>query len=311
MPSIYFVDPMSSTPFALKTRQKSLASVGLMEAPTAAAADVIVGRRLSTVLSLFQWKKRYYVWSHEPAYAPVGERYVRDTATGIKVAMSTAFNGDIYLTPLYYYVFEPLKLDRIIARARRKRDFCSFLATYRVDQSKYIGGVNTDLSAFRQTLALHLQASGLCKIYGRGWPEDVVIEGESRGTGWHAAKLEIIEPFTYNIAIENTIARNYVTEKHWDPVEAGCVQVYFGAGSGVDAVTPSSAYVDCSGGIEFEEIADRLRSLTQLDREGMLEDGVAAYNKVLKSWSRQQVIQGVLARFGERVRELLDDDGRD
>ena len=306
MPSIFFADPMTSTPFAANTREKNLASVAMDEAPTPDAADVIVARRLPTVLALFHLKKRYYVWTHEPAYAPFGEGSVRDVATDTNVAMSTAFNGDIYLTPLYYFVFEPQNVDSVIAKARAKRDFCAFLATYRTDQSKLVGGVNADLAHFRQNLALHLQAARLCKIYGRGWPEEIAIEGESRGTGWHDSKLGIIESYTYNIAVENTIARNYVTEKHWDPIGAGCVQVYFGAGSGVEAVTPPGAYVDCSGGVEFGEIEARLRGLTQQDREGMLEASVAAYNKVLESWTRRQVIQGMVDRFGQRVRELLD-----
>lgn len=306
MPSIFFAEPMASTIFAPQTRDANLASIGFAEARTAEQADVIVARRLATVLAHFRSKKRYYVWTHEPAYTRYGERYVRDVATGINVAMSTAFNGDIYLTPLFYFRFDHLDLDDVIAKARRKREFCSFLATYRTDQSKYIGGVNADLSYYRQELGLHLQAAGLCKIYGRGWPEDIRIEGESRGAGWHETKLDIIEAYTYNIAVENTIALNYVTEKHWDATDAGCVQVYFGGGSGVGAVTPPDAYVDCSGGISFEEIAERLRTLTQKDREEMLAAAVAGHNQVTRSWTRERIVKDIMDRFAERVRELLD-----
>lgn len=306
MASVFFADPMSFTPFDPQQRAKNLSAVKLEEASSAEEADVIVGRRLSAVLALFELNKRYYVWTHEPTYAPVGERYILDQATGINVAVSSAFNGDVYLTPLYYFYFQPLDVDDIIGKARRKSDFCSFLATYRVDQAKYIGGMNADLAHFRQSLGLHLQRAGLCKIYGRGWPEHVPVEGESRGTGWHATKLQIIEEYRYNIAVENTIAHNFVTEKHWDALRAGCVQVYFGAGSGVEAVTPSGAYIDCSGGATFDEVAGRLQSLTQDDREDMLALSVRAFNRVFDSWTKPLVVEGMVARFAERVEDLLD-----
>jgi hypothetical protein len=308
--SIFFADPMNSTPFTERHREKALAREKLSLATSAAEADVIVARRMSTLLPLFDLKKRYYVWSHEPTYAPIGEKWVRDLATGTNVAVSSAFNGDVYLTPLYYFYYAPLDLDEVIAKARAKTAFCSFLATYRTDQAKYIGGTNADLAFFRQSMALYFQSKGLCTIYGRGWPEGVTVEGESRGEGWHQTKLDIIDAYTYNIAVENTVTHNYVTEKHWDATRAGCVQVYFGAGSGVEAITPPGAFVDCSRGQTFDDVADRLRALSQPEREEMLAAAVGAINRTNEAYQRPAVIADMVARFGERVAELLDSSGR-
>src|SRR5215211_5175003 len=134
MTSVFFADPMNSTPFTERHREKALSREKLSVARSPEEADVIVARRMSTLLPLFGLKKRYYVWSHEPTYAPIGERYVRDLATGINVAVSSAFNGDVYLTPLYYFYYAPLDLDDVIAKARGKTELCCFLATYRTDQ---------------------------------------------------------------------------------------------------------------------------------------------------------------------------------
>lgn len=306
MTSVFFADPMNSTPFTENQREKALARVRLTVAVAPELADVIVARRMSTLLPFFGLKKRYYVWSHEPMYAPIGERYIHDLATGVTVAVSSAFNGDVYLTPLYYFVYDPVDLDGVIAKARRKTELCSFLATYRKDQAKYIGGTNADLAFFRQSMALYLQGRGMCKIYGRGWPEEVTIEGESRGEGWHQTKRGILSAYTYNIAVENTVAHNYVTEKHWDATQAGCVQVYFAAGSGVEAVTPAGAFIDCSRGSTFDDVAERLRTLTQSEREAMLEAAVNAINSTNKVYQRSAVIGDMVARFAERVRELID-----
>ena len=306
MTSVFFADPMNSTPFTERHRETALARVRLTVARAPELADVIVARRMSTLLPLFGLKKRYYVWSHEPMYAPIGERYVRDLASDVNVAVSSAFNGDVYLTPLYYFYYAPLDLDEVIAKARRKSQVCSFLATYRTDQAKYIGGTNADLAFFRQSMALYFQQLGMCTIYGRGWPEGITVEGESRGEGWHQTKLDIIDAYTYNIAVENTVAHNYVTEKHWDATRAGCVQVYFAAGSGVEEVTPPGAFVDCSRGSTFDDVAERLRTLTQSEREAMLEAAVGAINRTNQTYQRPAVIADMVARFAERVGELVD-----
>ena len=306
MTSVFFADPMNSTPFTERHREKALSREKLAVAGSAARADVIVARRMATLLPLFELGKRYYVWSHEPMYAPIGERYVRDLATGITVAVSSAFNGDVYLTPLYYFYYAPLDLDEVIAKARSKTEMCSFLATYRTDQAQYIGATNSDLAFFRQSMALRLQGMGLCKIFGRGWPEGITVEGESRGDGWHQAKLDIIDAYTYNVAVENTVTHNYVTEKHWDATRAGCVQVYFAEGSGVEAITPPGAFIDCSRGATVDDIAERFRTLTQPEREEMLAAAVGAINRTNEAYERPAVIADMVARFAERVRELLD-----
>lgn len=306
MPSIYFADSMDHTPFDARQQGLYLPALGLEVTESAEQADVIVARRISAFYPLFRLKKRYYLWSHEPRWAPIGERYIHDTASGTRVAVSSAYNGDVYLSPLYYFDFRPLPLDRVMTQAREKTEHCAFLATYRAEPAVYVGGMNPDLTAFRQRLALHLQAAGLCRIYGRGWPEHVAIEGESRGLGWHLVKREILASYQYNLGVENTLAHNLVTEKHWDPIQTGCVQIYFAAGSGVEAVTPVSTFIDCSRGATFDDITERLRTLGKSEREGMVEAGIIAYNAICESSSRRDVIQPIVRRFADRIGELLD-----
>jgi glycosyl transferase family 10 (putative fucosyltransferase) len=306
MATVFFADPMDHTPFEARQRDLYLPAVGLSVAALAEEADVIVGRRLSSVSPLFRLKKRYYIWTHEPRWAPIGERYIRDQAWDTTVAVSSAFNGDVYVSPLHYIDFVPLQLDDVMRKARQKTERCAFLGTYRADASVYVGGVNRDLTAFRQSLALYLQGAGLCKIYGRGWPEHFKTEGESRGPGWHIVKREILSRFQYNLAVENTLAHNYVTEKHWDPTQTACVQIYFASGSGVEAVSPVNTFIDCSRGATFDDIAGRLEALGKSDREGMVEAAVGAYNATCESTSKQVVTQSMVARFAERVGELMD-----
>ena len=50
--------------------------------------------------------------------------------------------------------------------------------------------------------------------------------GQDEGT---STKLEIISKYRFTIAFENAISVDYVTEKFFDPLEAGSVPVYLGA----------------------------------------------------------------------------------
>ena len=113
------------------------------------------------------------------------------------------------------------------------------LATYRRPPTPAIhNGRNIDLQEYRQELALLLQKWGFCDIYGSSWPASTTIEGTSREGAWWDAKREILENYAINIAFENTIIPNYVTEKIWDAVVCGCLPVYHGVDNGIYEIFP-------------------------------------------------------------------------
>lgn len=41
------------------------------------------------------------------------------------------------------------------------------------------------------------------------------------------SKMDVFRRYRFCIAIENTIAYDYVTEKLWDAFAAGCVPIYY------------------------------------------------------------------------------------
>jgi hypothetical protein len=59
-----------------------------------------------------------------------------------------------------------------------------------------------------------------------------------------STKLEAIAHYKFTLAFENSIARDYVTEKFWDPLRVGSVPVYLGAPN-VDEIAPADdCYID-------------------------------------------------------------------
>jgi hypothetical protein len=61
-----------------------------------------------------------------------------------------------------------------------------------------------------------------------------------------AGKLAVVSRYKFTLALENSICRDYVTEKFFDPLIAGSVPVYLGAPN-VDEFAPGdNCYIDAS-----------------------------------------------------------------
>lgn len=73
---------------------------------------------------------------------------------------------------------------------------------------------------YLQTLMQHLEVHSYGQLLrNRPLPRDA-----GRST-----KLRVLSGYKFNLAYENAIEADYVTEKFFDPLEAGCVPVYLGA----------------------------------------------------------------------------------
>ena len=96
------------------------------------------------------------------------------------------------------------------------------------------------------------------------------VEASDRG---HQTKLAIIAPYKFCLAFENSIAVDYVTEKFFDPLLAGTVPVYRGAGNAAAFAPGDNAFIDAS---KFAEPRELAKFLTELDRD---EDAYRQYFK--------------------------------
>jgi hypothetical protein len=76
-----------------------------------------------------------------------------------------------------------------------------------------------------------------------------------------ASKLALLSGYRFNLAFENSLCRDYVTEKLYDPLRAGCVPVYFGAPN-VSSFVPGERCCIYVGDYESPRaLADHLRRL--------------------------------------------------
>ena len=83
----------------------------------------------------------------------------------------------------------------------------------------------------------------MCKVWGKGWP-DGLAQGESRtAMNREEEKKKILRSGLFNIAIENTDAPFYVTEKIWECIESYCLPIYW-PNSTIYQDFPTDSFID-------------------------------------------------------------------
>lgn len=78
----------------------------------------------------------------------------------------------------------------------------------------------------------------------------------------HRFKLDTISSYKFTIAFENAIARDYVTEKFYDPLIAGSVPVYLGAPNIRDFAPGENCFIDASEWEDPESLARHILDLS-------------------------------------------------
>jgi len=75
------------------------------------------------------------------------------------------------------------------------------------------------------------------------------------------AKMDIISSYKFTLAFENAIAKDYVTEKFYDPLIAGSVPVYLGAPNIEEFAPGDKCYINLNSFGSLKELAEYLLML--------------------------------------------------
>ena len=124
-----------------------------------------------------------------------------------------------------------------------------YIASSLVDRSKRMGYVQ------------ELMRDIAVDSYGRSLQNRTFAEDRGRET-----KLETIARYRFTLAFENSIARDYVTEKFFDPLIAGSVPVYLGAPNVADFAVGEHCFINSADFAGPRELADELQRLTRDER---------------------------------------------
>ncbi len=111
------------------------------------------------------------------------------------------------------------------------------------------------------------------------------------GPGW-PGRIELMRGYKFTLAMENSIAPDYVTDKFFDPLMVGSVPVYRGIEDVQELAPHPESYVDAA---DFESPAHLAEHLKELDQDD------AAYSR-LHAW-RQEGFSPTFQGYLERIRE--------
>lgn len=302
MNRVYFCDPMTYTPFDAK-RAPQIPGVQVVESPR--EADVICGRTHQMLAPWLHLDKVFYIWTHEPVWCVASGSSYLDIGSGRTIHVSTVYNGEALPTPLLFFPFTKPDVEAILGSLAGRSRFCLMLATYRVRLDRVVDGRNADLTHYRQKLALHLhKAHDACDIYGKNWPEDVPVVEESRGGNWRRRKFELMADYQFNIACENTVAENYISEKMWDSILSGTVTVYFGKGTGIADLLQPGSYIDPGDFADLDALHEHMLSLTLAQRTEIAASALADHARIMANTTRDEVYGQVIDRFARKVHEI-------
>jgi len=235
--------------------QAPLADAIVFHLPTLAPADLPTGRRPG---------QRWVAWSME---SDVNYPALVDPALRARFDLEMSYRraADVW-TP--YLAGEAALLAP--ASPKTEASPCVYIASSARDAS----GRHAYVEALMRHIAV--DAWGECHR-NRRWERD-----EGRAT-----KLATLARYRFTLAFENSIARDYVTEKFFDALEAGSVPVVLGAPDVADYAPSPDAYVDVR---DFDGPASLARHLAAL----VLDD--AAYARCL-AWKTDGI--------GTDLREML------
>lgn len=154
------------------------------------------------------------------------------------------YDRDADITVPYY---SPDLLPLLSRAPQRHDQLVSFFASGRHDRSGRL--------AYAAELMRHAEVHS----YGRRLRNRTL----ARDLG-HATKIDTIGAYQFTLAFENAIARDYVTEKFFDPLIVGSVPVYLGAPNVAELAPGEHCYIDAA---EFPDPRGLAEYLLALDAD--------------------------------------------
>lgn len=262
---VFFLDPMDYSVFSEAT-SPNISALGWSRTDNGSDADLYCTRFDKTAMEFVKQQegKNVLVYTHEPRYSTLQEHVT--SVNGNRLLCVNAYTGGQYFDDFAYFAWatKGLKLgsSRIGRGEIEQRKFSILLSRAGGDVPVWSKGKNVDLCGLRTAIGLIGNRRGLVDVYGKNWPVGVSIESSGLGTAnWVQRKLELCGEYKINLCPENTLIKNYCTEKLWHALASGCLPVYAGSPT-VFEYFPRDSIVDARSFGTVEAMFDALTTMT-------------------------------------------------
>ena len=250
------------------------------------------------------------LWTHEPHYDRHFTSEVRPSLLLAKVHIMNVYTRNIYFSN-YMYVSkpqEPLSLIKDIETSVFAKKTIAFLATYVSNpwlKTLIKNGKDLNLTGIRQKLALEGYQRGLVDIYGRGWPEGISLENSRKGN-WHGRKSEILEPYLFNICLENTNYNYYCTEKIWDAIRSKCLPIYYGKGNKIYEDFSQDSLIDIANFTNPILVFDYIKNMSKEEYITRLNKCIESYNNLININLEEKQYLKMLDEIIQKIRCIVN-----
>lgn len=59
------------------------------------------------------------------------------------------------------------------------------------------------------------------------------------------SKIDVMRNYKFCVAMENSVRHDYITEKLWDGLAAGCIPIYLGSSTALHIAPQPGSFVRC------------------------------------------------------------------
>jgi len=321
---VRLIPPFSRTaPFVVEQDTEVLRAAGieLIDEDAPGHADVRVlgklGRKQYLGLARQDRKTPILVWTDEPRddWSFVSRR--RGWGVLPDTHFMNCYTGDVFFDNYRFALMteplEPVTQESFPEFTTRK---AIALMTYREDQARWSvkrRGVEMDQCVMRCELAIQAYEKGLMDICGQHWPEHIELVENSRAAGdndpaefggWWERKMQLLRPYPFNLAFENTNTPHYATEKIWDAIAGYCLPIYTSTGNRITDDLPDHSFLDYGKLGSPEALFEAMQTMTAAEYRDRLNRCITVYNRIIEEKRSAQTHDKMLSNLVDRLRSI-------
>lgn len=288
---VYKIKSFAFTPFSNEKDLDYLGKQGIQITENIFDADVLVSqnyKHLKKYFPFFLFKKKFLVWTLEPRFDTSFDSFRNLMGGAFRCHFMNVYTKDVFTTGLTFHAgiinkkLQPLPSEFKLTN----RKVVALMSYFKGLEAPVLekDGEDIDLIKLRTKIALTGYELGRLDIFGRDWPEGIVVENSRRGN-WKKRKLEILQPYNFNLCFENTIIPNYITEKIWDSIESYSLPIYYGQGNNIYELFPTESFIDYSQFQDPKELFDFIHNMDSEEFMERMNKCIEVYNRIAEKGS--------------------------
>lgn len=277
------------------------------------AADIIMSsyiRVLTKYVKLYQDKKKYLLWTHEPYHdfntkpikvvKTIKKRGIINTNVNVNVNIMNVYTKNVFLHNYRYFYFNILLPHKQINAGDENILLKDWQTTSTKDSStKMIVTLSTyydlwyynknpySLLPLRYQLIEEAYNRGIIDVYGKGWENHKIIKstGNSRNDNDRRdSKKDILSSgYLFNICTENTDAKWYITEKIWECIAYGTLPIYKGSTETIKECFKDKSYINIDDYKTIPDLFKYIENMNLKEYKQRYNSCVDSFNDVIKN----------------------------